>query len=105
MNSAGQRARDIEALAKKLRGRSDLLFLALKAHTDMVETEARAEKLSDLEGVATSTTEQALLRRDIEVVRVLHSAASDYFESLEAAMDEETRIKLWQQIAPQKWLT
>jgi hypothetical protein len=70
-----RRERDIDAIAAKLRGRTDLLFLALET--------------------------RKVLRHGSGLDRI--KAAKDRFIAIENAMDEETRYKLWQRMNEPGW--
>ncbi len=93
-----RRERGIEAMAKDLRGRTDLLFVALDTRKLMLDTQAQMIQLNARKKASALDAERALLGREILGLIAKHKAASDRFQAIEIAMDEETRYKFWQQM-------
>lgn len=90
------RHREIEATALELRGRDDLLPLALEqkglmrqTHLDLVCLSERRKKTSG------GGAEQELIRREMHGSMNRLKDATDQFTAIENAMDPETRVALW----------
>lgn len=89
---------DVEEASKQYRGCSDLLELALDVQKVMRETHEQLCRLSTRKKASMSQSGRALISRALSGVMARHIVASDKFDAIEAAMNDETRTVLWQQI-------
>src|SRR5882757_7986442 len=98
-----QRRSSVEAMTNALRGRSDLLYLALDQRMLMRDFEAHLASLKKQSAKLSEAHVQSdLFDREVAGAVANHKAASDRFRAIEAAMDEETRYKFWQYTADER---
>ena len=83
-------ARHPEAAGDTLRGRSDLLYLALDQRMLMRDIEAQLKQLKG------RMSAKPIAPAEINDVLATHRSALERLRMIEAAMNEETRYKLWQ---------
>lgn len=99
------RQTNIEAAALKLRGRADLLDLALSTRRRMLQIQGIMEDLHRREEASPSRAEQELLRRELTGSMFQHRATSDRFRAIEIAMEPPMRLALgitWMQMTIRK---
>jgi hypothetical protein len=94
--------RNIDAMTEALRGRSDLLYLALDQRMLMRDFEAHLASLKQSAKLSGAHVQSSLLAREVAGAVANHKAASDRFREIEAAMNEETRYKFWQYTADER---
>ena len=82
-----------EAPVDALQGRSDLLYLALDQRMLMRGIEAQLEQLKG------RMPASQVAPAEIDAVLATHRSALERLRVIEAAMNEETRYKLWQLVA------
>ncbi len=92
------RARALLAAAHELGGRHDLFELAIEIRTVMLESHRLMMRATRLRRDARSEAERQDLTRIIDAALARHADTSERFQLVEAAMDAETRDRLWRAI-------
>ena len=92
------RARTVLDAARELGGRKDLFDLAIEIRTVMMESHLLVMRVTRLRRDAQSEAERQRLTRIIDDALARHSATAERFQAVEAAMDTETRDRLWRAI-------
>lgn len=93
-----KRQTDIEATARRLSGRTDLLELALSTRERMRQIQDTMEDLNRRKKESASRAEQELLHRALTGSMFQHKAATDRFRAIEIAMEPATRLVLWRYV-------
>lgn len=92
------RARALIEAAEELGGRKDLFELAIEIRTVMLESHSLMMRATRLRRDVKSESERQHLTRIIDAALVRHADTSERFQTVEMAMDNEARDRLWRAI-------
>lgn len=93
-----QRWLNVEKMTAELRGRSDLLFLAIEARRRLRDSHHHWTQLGHRRKVTVSPLARERLLREMEDVLERSNVHVDRFMAISDAMGEEERAEMWQRL-------